>query len=169
MNILGIGPLLAIVGVVTGAIAMVFWRVAGCSVSLPSPCREWTFWIGMISLIVGVYFWISSAILVKRAFESRRLVQKGVYGLSRNPMYAGFIVFIIPGLALVLNNMLLITISVAMFVTFKLRIGREERFLSKEFGVEYERYRRKVPQLIPFVRLSRTQGSAIGTGQKEQT
>jgi hypothetical protein len=37
MNILGIGPLLAIVGVVTGAIGMVFWRVAGCSVSLPSP------------------------------------------------------------------------------------------------------------------------------------
>lgn len=156
MNILGIGPLLAIAGVVTGAIVMMFWRVAECSVSLPSPWREWIFWVGMILLIVGVYFWISSAILVKRAFESRRLVQTGVYGLSRNPMYAGFIVFIIPGLALVVNNMLLIAVSVAMFIVFKLRIGREESFLSEEFGVEYERYRTMVPQLIPFVRLRRT-------------
>lgn len=156
MNILGIGPLLAITGVVTGAIVMIFCRVAECSVSLPSPWREWIFWVGIILLITGVYFWISSAILVKRAFESRRLVQTGVYGLSRNPMYAGFIVFIIPGLALMLNNMLLIAVSVAMFVVFKLCIGQEESFLSKEFGVEYERYRTMVPQLIPFVRLRRT-------------
>ena len=156
MNILGIGPLLAITGVITGAIVMIFCRIAECSVSLPSPWREWIFWVGIILLIIGVYFWISSAILVKRAFESRRLVQTGVYGLSRNPMYAGFIVFIIPGLALMLNNMLLIAVSVAMFVVFKLRIGLEESFLSKEFGVEYKRYRTMVPQLIPFVRLRRT-------------
>ena len=156
MNILGIGPLLAITGVITGAIVMIFCRVAECSASLPSPWREWIFWVGIILLIIGVYFWISSAILVKRAFESRRLVQTGVYGLSRNPMYAGFIVFIIPGLALMLNNMLLIAVSVAMFVVFKLRIGLEESFLSKEFGVEYKRYRTMVPQLIPFVRLRRT-------------
>ncbi len=156
MNILGIGPLLAITGVVTGTIVMIFCRIAECSVSLPSPWREWIFWVGIILLILGVYFWISSAILVKPAFESRRLVQTGVYGLSRNPMYAGFIVFIIPGLALMLNNMLLIAVSVAMFIVFKLRIGLEESFLSKEFGVEYERYRTMVPQLIPFVRLRRT-------------
>ena len=156
MNIFGIGPLLAITGVVTGAIAMIFCRIAECSGSLPSPWREWILWVGIILLIIGVYFWISSAILVKMAFESRRLVQTGVYGFSRNPMYAGFIVFIIPGLALVLNNMLLIVVSVAMFVVFKLRIGLEESFLSKEFGVEYERYRTRVPQLIPFVRLRRT-------------
>jgi protein-S-isoprenylcysteine O-methyltransferase Ste14 len=156
MNILGIGPLLAITGVVTGAIVMIFCRIAECSVSLPSPWREWIFWVGITLLIPGGYFWISSAILVKRVFESRSLVQTGVYGLSRNPMYAGFIVFIIPGLALMLNNLLLIAVSVAMFIVFKLRIGREESFLSKEFGVEYERYRTMVPQLIPFVRLRRT-------------
>jgi protein-S-isoprenylcysteine O-methyltransferase Ste14 len=156
MNILGIGPLLAITGVVTGVIVMIFCRIAECSVSLPSPWREWIFWVGIILLIPGIYFWISSAILVKLAFKSRCLVQTGVYGLSRNPMYAGFIVFIIPGLALILNNMLLIAVSVAMFVVFKLRIGLEESFLLKEFGIQYERYRTMVPQLIPFVRLRRT-------------
>ncbi len=68
-------------------------------------------------------------------------------------MYAGFIVFIIPGLALAMNEMLLFIISIAMFAAFKLRIGREEEFLAKEFGSEFEQYRKSVPQLIPFVRL----------------
>ncbi|HNQ64039.1 MAG: isoprenylcysteine carboxylmethyltransferase family protein [Syntrophorhabdaceae bacterium] len=156
MNILGIGPLLVITGVVTGAIVMIFCRIAECSVSLPPPWRELIFWVGIILLIPGVYFWISSAILVKRAFKSQCLVKTGVYGLSRNPMYAGFIVFIVPGLALILNNMLLIGVSMAMFVVFKLRIGVEENILLKEFGVEYERYRTTVPQLIPFIRLRKT-------------
>ena len=155
MNILGIGPLLAMVGVVTGSIVMIVSRVAKCSISLPSPWREWIFWVGMILLIVGGYFWISSAILVKRAFDSRRLVQTGVYGLSRNPMYAGFIIFIIPGFAFVLNNMALFIISMAMYVAFKLRIGREENFLLEQFGVEYERYRMMVPRLMPFTRPKR--------------
>jgi protein-S-isoprenylcysteine O-methyltransferase Ste14 len=83
-----------------------------------------------------MYFWIASVILVKRAFVSHRLVQTGVYGLSRNPMYAGFIVFVIPDLALFTNNLLLLVTSVLMFIAFKMRIGREEEFLVKEFGVE---------------------------------
>jgi protein-S-isoprenylcysteine O-methyltransferase Ste14 len=153
MSILGIGPLLAIVGVITGAIVVILGRVTGFTISLPSPWRAWTFWVGMISVIVGVYFWFSAAVLVKRAFESRQLVKRGVYAVSRNPMYAGFIVFIIPGLALVLNQLDLIVISIAMFVAFKVRIIQEEEFLKNEFGPEFEAYRESIPQLVPFIRL----------------
>ena len=153
MSILGIGPGLAIVGAAAATIVIVLRRVASCSVSLSSPWQGWAYWAGLVLLVVGVYFWISSAALVRRAFDSRQLVRRGVYGVSRNPMYAGFIVFIIPGLALAMNEMLLFIISIAMFAAFKLRIGREEEFLAKEFGSEFEQYRKSVPQLIPFVRL----------------
>jgi protein-S-isoprenylcysteine O-methyltransferase Ste14 len=152
MTVLGIGPLLAIVGVAMAAI-VVLGRIAGWSVALPSPWHEWAFWIGMIFMLVGVYFWISAALGVKRAFESHQLVRTGVFKLSRNPMYAGFIMFIIPGLAFVLNNVLLIAVSLAMYIAFKMFISREERYLASQFGEEFERYRKSVPQLIPFVRL----------------
>ena len=153
MNILGIGPLLAIVGIVMAAILALFARMVGWSPALPSPWREWAFGSGLILLAIGMYFWISAAICVRQAFGSHRLAQTGAFRFSRNPMYAGFIVFIIPGLAFVLNDLLLIAISLVMFVAFKMLVGQEERYLAEQFGAEFERYRKSVPQLIPFIRL----------------
>ena len=68
-------------------------------------------------------------------------------------MYAAFIIFIVPGVAFLCNNLLVLGASVGMFVAFKLQIGKEEEFLQQEFGVAFQRYAREVPQLIPFVRL----------------
>jgi protein-S-isoprenylcysteine O-methyltransferase Ste14 len=38
-----------------------------------------------------------------------------------------------------------------MFGVFKSQIKKEENFLSKEFGQDYQQYIKEVPQLIPFV------------------
>jgi protein-S-isoprenylcysteine O-methyltransferase Ste14 len=40
-----------------------------------------------------------------------------------------------------------------MFIAFKMRTGKEEDFLSTEFGEEYSRYTREVAQLIPYIRI----------------
>ena len=151
MNILGVGPLLALVGLIAAVSVAVLERIIGYSLSLPSYWHRWTFWVGVVLLVTGTHFWICSVALVKRAFASRQLVKTGVYGLSRHPMYAAFIVFIIPGLALASNHLLLLFISALMFIAFKMLIGKEEEFLAKEFGVEFEDYRKNVPQLIPFI------------------
>ena len=76
---------------------------------------------------------------------------KGVYGLSRNPMYSAFIVFIVPGLAFMTNNFLILFISICMFIGFKLLIGKEEKYLQQEYGAVYEEYSSKIAQLIPFI------------------
>jgi protein-S-isoprenylcysteine O-methyltransferase Ste14 len=98
MGMSGIGPKIAVVGVGTGAIVILVDRLFHASIHLPPPWRECAFWLGVVFVIAGVYFWLSSALLVKRAFDARRLVTGGVYRLSRNPMYAAFIVFIVQGL-----------------------------------------------------------------------
>jgi protein-S-isoprenylcysteine O-methyltransferase Ste14 len=46
---------------------------------------------------------------------------------------------------------LLITLSVAIFFTFKARL--EERFLRQEFGAAYDTYSQRVARLVPFLRL----------------
>ena len=109
------------------------------------------FVLGVFCAIVGIVFWISSIIPVKRAYGSHVLETKGVYRFSRNPLYAAFIVFIIPALAFLTNNLLLIIVSAVMFGVFKSQIKKEENFLSKEFGQDYQHYIKEVPQLIPFV------------------
>ncbi len=153
MTVMGIGPLLAVVGVVTTTAIVVSEKVTGYTLSLPASWGELQLIVAIALVVIGVVFWLSSAVVVKRAFDSHRLVTTGPFRLSRNPMYAGFMLFLIPGIALILNDLLLILISVAMFVVFKARIRQEEEYLTREFGQSYEQYRRSVSQLIPFARL----------------
>jgi protein-S-isoprenylcysteine O-methyltransferase Ste14 len=153
MNILGIGPLLAIVGGIAIIVILIIQNLCGLVVIVPSSLQQAFRVIGVIFLVIGLWFWSSSAVLIKKAFGSHRLETSGVYRLSRNPMYAGFIVFIIPGIAFVTGNLLIVFVSVLMFVCFKFLIKREEEFLRREFGNEFEIYSRKVAQLIPFIKI----------------
>ncbi len=152
MNITGIGPLLAIVGGCTVIIISAVQRLIGLDFSLSSPLEEILFVLGIVLIFIGMIFWISSVFLVKKAFESHKLITTGVYRFSRNPLYAAFIVFIIPGISFLTNNLLLLAVSIMMYIAFKMRIGKEEEFLAKEFGEDYEQYKKQVAQLIPFVR-----------------
>jgi protein-S-isoprenylcysteine O-methyltransferase Ste14 len=40
-----------------------------------------------------------------------------------------------------------------MFVVFKISIRKEERYLSREYGEEYQQYSKRVAQLIPFIKI----------------
>ena len=153
MNILGIGPRLMIAGGVTLVILLLLQHFAGFTVVLPSALRLPLGLIGILFFAVGIYFWFSSLILISSFNKSHRLVTSGVYSLSRNPLYAAFIVFLIPGIAFISGNFLILLVSLAMFFVFKLQIGKAEKYLEREFGSEFHQYARKVSQLIPFIRL----------------
>ncbi len=153
MNVLGIGPAIAVAALVGLALVLVFHHIFGFAVSLPAPWQQLLLAVGILCLVVGVYFWVTGAFLVERAFKSHKLVVSGVFRLSRNPLYAAFIVFLVPGISFVLNDLLVLLISVSMFLKFKAQIHKEEEYLEREFGDEFTTYARRVPQLIPFVRL----------------
>jgi len=152
MNILGIGPLIALAGGAGLVVVMLLGPMFGMTVPLPPHWQGICQILGIVLIVVGLYFWLSSAILVKRAFTSHRLETSGVYHFSRNPLYSAFIVFIVPGIALVCNNLLILIPSLSMYAAFKMLIWKEEEFMHKEFGDEYQKYARMVAQLIPFVR-----------------
>ena len=151
MSILGIGPALAFA--VGGSLVLVIGlkSVFGISIELPSSLHDARLVIGALLTLTGLGFWLWSATLLKRAYDAHRLETGGVYAISRNPLYAAFIVFLIPGIALVFNNLMLLIPSVAMFVTFRLRIRREEEYLEREFGAAYRQYAARVPRLIRFL------------------
>jgi protein-S-isoprenylcysteine O-methyltransferase Ste14 len=151
MNIFGIGPRIAIVGGLAFIITLLFQAIFSLTISLSS---EWFIWLRIIGFLlnaVGLWFWFSSIIQIRKAFESHRLETKGVYRFSRNPMYSAFIVFIVPGIAFMTDNFLIIFVSICMFICFKILIGTEEEYLQQEYGSEYEEYSRRVAQLIPFL------------------
>jgi protein-S-isoprenylcysteine O-methyltransferase Ste14 len=151
MTISGVGPWIVISGIASAGLIVWFERATGVSLPLPAGWAPWAFWVGAFAAAAGVLLWLCSVVQVRRAFNAHRLVTTGVYRLCRNPLYGAFIVLVIPGIALLADNLLLLAISAAAFLVFKLLIGQEERYLAAEFGEEFERYRRSVAQLIPFL------------------
>ena len=70
----------------------------------------------------------------------KALIQEGVFGWSRNPMYLGF-VGILLGVATLLRSLssFLVVVSFAILLD-RVYIQVEERMLQAQFGDEWRRY-----------------------------
>ncbi len=81
---------------------------------------------------------------VKTILPASRLVATGAYRRSRNPMYVGFLA-ILAGAGLALGSLWLVLTAVPMALYLGLYVvPREEAYLARRFGADYETYRRTV-------------------------
>ncbi|HEX8351889.1 MAG TPA: isoprenylcysteine carboxylmethyltransferase family protein [Pyrinomonadaceae bacterium] len=71
------------------------------------------------------------------------LVRKGVFGLSRNPIFLGMISTLL-GLFLVTPNAVTLLVLGLGVVLIQIQVRLEEEFLSSAHGEDYEGYRRDV-------------------------
>ncbi|HTJ04247.1 MAG TPA: isoprenylcysteine carboxylmethyltransferase family protein [Caldimonas sp.] len=120
----------------------------------PSPAVEWT---GAVLVAAGLAFAVwarihlganwSGIVTVKRGHE---LVTGGPYAIVRHPIYTGLVLAFV-GSAIALGELrgVLAVAVVAASLWRKLRL--EERWMAEQFGADYERYRRRVRALVPFV------------------
>ena len=108
---------------------------------------------GLVIMIICIckYFYSLSGI---QALQNNtpaitpKLEQNGVHAYVRHPLYFGTLLFLW-GLFLMfpyLNNLIAVTIISGYVVT---GIAQEEKKLLLEYGEEYERYKKRVPKLIP--------------------
>ena len=107
---------------------------------------------GLIWLGFGITFWIYSAVFFLKYFKPGELITKGPFGLCRNPIYSSIIVFIIPSLALIFHSGLTFSISLVLYIGFKISIHGETNVLRRIFGEEYEIYEKSVNEIFPFPR-----------------
>jgi len=85
--------------------------------------------------------------------QGQSLIQDGPYSLARNPMYLG-ILLIGLGVVLVLFKWWVGGVFLFIFILrYVSLIFKEERKLLKIFPVDYPRYRRQVPRLLPHAQL----------------
>ncbi len=81
--------------------------------------------------------------------KDRTLVTGGPYRFVRNPLYLFSLIGFV-GAGLAFGSIVLGAISAAVFFAFHWpEIRAEEERLQVLFGEEYERYRRRVPRMIP--------------------
>lgn len=79
-----------------------------------------------------------------RPEEASKLVVRGVYRVTRNPMYLGFLLLLLAWAVFLGNLGALLVIAVFVLYMNLFQIAPEERALAARFGAEFEEYRRRV-------------------------
>ena len=124
----------------------------GPELDLPEAFR----WLGVALTAGGVAFSLWSIVtlgrhydLVLEVHQDHELVRRGPYALVRHPVYTGLGLHF-AGACLATGNLVLIAGTLLVsYPAFYLRARAEERLLRDRFGVEYEKYAREVPMLVP--------------------
>jgi len=101
---------------------------------------------------LGLVLWGAGGVKVMRAYDRGELLTTGVYALVRNPMYAGWITLVFPGLALLTGWWLFLLIALLGYVMFTLLIHHEDDYLEGRFGKAYVAYRGRVNAVVPIPR-----------------
>lgn len=74
-------------------------------------------------------------------------VTKGLFGLSRNPIFFGMLLTLM-GFLLILPNALSLLTLACGYLLMQVQIRLEEEFLAKQYGNEYKIYQQKVRRWI---------------------
>lgn len=75
------------------------------------------------------------------------LVQRGVFGVSRNPIFLGMMLTVL-GLFIVIPNAFTLLVLVMGVVLIQLQVRLEEEFLAETHGDEYAEYRMRVRRWV---------------------
>ncbi len=151
----GVGPQIA---VVTLAYAAVAWAATHrwpgvCHVGILPRAVFMT--LGGLLLILGFTMLMVADHSIMSAYQKDQLRTSGVAGRVRHPIYSSWIVFILPGIALISQSWPLFLMPFVAYAVFKLRIHHEDEYLQQRYGDAYLAYRAHVNELIPDLRFWR--------------
>ena len=107
---------------------------------------------GFVLLALGAALWTGGLVQLLAAFPKGKLATSGAYGVCRNPIYASFILFVLPALSLLTLTWVWLAVALALYAGVRIFIGPEELKLLQVFGDEYARYRQRVSRILPFAR-----------------
>ncbi len=144
MRIEGAGPSIMAPLFVTFAIAAWISYAYRPMFNYPLVPAEWALALGAVFLLAGVPFWLLSTGMFLLAYFRGRLETRGPFAVMPNPIYGSWIVFVIPGISLVLNWWPILLTSVVMYAAQRMFIHVEDDALRQKFGRQYDEYRKKV-------------------------
>jgi protein-S-isoprenylcysteine O-methyltransferase Ste14 len=117
--------------------------------ALPAPARWWIGGAIALGALLGLGFW--SVRLFRSSGQSEnpwkptpRIVERGPFRISRNPMYLQMVLICVGAAIALANAWILILTPVGAWALYRLAIVPEEAYLERKFGEEYRSYKRRV-------------------------
>jgi len=148
----GVAPVVIISSVIRLAVPRADWQ----SLTFHAPWARFT-GLAILLAATALTLWARFALglmwsAVPAVKEGHQLRTSGPYAITRHPIYTGLLGMLLGSLLLSGAGLWIVPFPVALIlIEFKIRI--EERFMTAEFPNEYPRYRKRVPQLVPGLRL----------------
>jgi protein-S-isoprenylcysteine O-methyltransferase Ste14 len=105
--------------------------------------------ISIILLLIGIPFYLLCAKTIRKAYNEGKLCTTGVYSTCRHPLYSSFIFFNVPGIVILFKSWLLLTTPLFMYLLLLILARKEEVYLSKKFGREYQDYKKNTNFAFP--------------------
>jgi protein-S-isoprenylcysteine O-methyltransferase Ste14 len=114
-------------------------------------------WAGVILFALSSALILASSVALGRLYSpevtiqsNHQLITSGPYHYVRHPRYLGAVLLTL-GLPLAFRSWLGLVLAPVVVLIIMLRIRDEEALMDKEFGQEWEAYRRQTWRLIPWV------------------
>ena len=113
-------------------------------------------WLGILLMVLGFALSFSAFSLFRRkgteinptSEANKVLVIEGPFRFSRNPMYLGLVLFTL-GIALCVGSLPMFAVPVLLFATANWsHIPFEEAKMHRQFGANFDEYKRKVRRWI---------------------
>lgn len=118
----------------------------------------WVRLVGLAILLAATAFTVWSRLALGAMWSAAPAVKQGhqlrtsgPYEITRHPIYTGMLGMML-GSALLAGGRWIVPFPTYL-VVFAIKIHLEERLMLAEFPEEYRRYRQRIPQLIPGLRL----------------
>jgi protein-S-isoprenylcysteine O-methyltransferase Ste14 len=133
-----------VLALVTHAIIMPFTIIY--SIFLPLKLGTVWFYVGLpICLLSLVMNLIASIDIVTTPLD--KLVTKGVYRISRNPIYfSAFLMYV--GIGVACASWIFLLCGVAWIIIWHITVKAEEHFLLEKYGDTYREYMNRTPRWI---------------------
>jgi protein-S-isoprenylcysteine O-methyltransferase Ste14 len=132
--------------VITHGVIMPFSLIY--SVFVPIQLGTWWSLAGLLLYLAGVVIVLMSCVVFATAPLGEPLT-KGVYAMSRHPMYLGFFLAY-AGIGLVCASWLFLLCALVWILSMHFMAVEEERILLAKYGDPYQRYMNRTPRWLGF-------------------
>lgn len=121
---------------------------------------EHTNLVGIVGLLISIFGAIVActsryllgknwSLSVQRK-EEHQLIKDGIYKIIRHPIYTGLLLLFI-GNAIIVGDYRAILAVLIVFISFYLKLRKEEQLLTETFGLKYIEYKKQTKALIPYL------------------
>lgn len=152
LPVFGIGPIYVICCLILTFLGIVSRNIGFLKNGNMDKLKYIAIMIGIGLILIGIILWIYAVVVqrISDEIKSGKLVTTGAYAIVRNPIYSAFFLIFTGSLIMTYNVYLFMLPLVFYFSLTILLKMTEEKWLLEKFGVDYQKYCKKVNRVIPW-------------------